>query len=74
MIGLAAAVLLVWTVFPFFWIPAASLKNPGDIISVPPKFVFTPTVQNYAALVMGEQLAAGTPRHVRTFRCSSSTT
>jgi len=31
-----------------------SLKNPGDIISVPPKFVFTPTFDNYAALVIGE--------------------
>jgi len=32
-----------------------SLKSPGDIISVPPKFVFTPTTDNYAALVIGEQ-------------------
>ena len=54
-IALAAVVLLVWTVFPFVWILLTSLKNPGDIISVPPKFVFTPTIQNYAALVMGEQ-------------------
>jgi multiple sugar transport system permease protein len=52
---LAAAVLLIWTVFPFVWILLTSLKNPGDIISVPPKFVFTPTTDNYAALVMGEQ-------------------
>jgi multiple sugar transport system permease protein len=52
---LAAAVLLIWTVFPFFWILLTSLKSPGDIISVPPKFVFTPTTDNYAALVIGEQ-------------------
>ena len=53
---LAGAVLLiVWTVFPFVWILLTSLKNPGDIISVPPKFVFTPTFDNYMALVMGEQ-------------------
>jgi multiple sugar transport system permease protein len=52
---LAAAVLLLWTVFPFVWILLTSLKNPGDIISVPPKFVFTPTTDNYAALVIGEQ-------------------
>jgi hypothetical protein len=32
-----------------------SLKNPSDIISVPPKFVFTPTINNYTALVIGEQ-------------------
>jgi multiple sugar transport system permease protein len=52
---LGAAVLLIWTVFPFFWILLTSLKSPGDIISVPPKFMFTPTTDNYAALVIGEQ-------------------
>ena len=51
----AAAVLLLWTVFPFVWILLTSLKNPGDLLSVPPKFVFTPTLDNYAALVMGEK-------------------
>lgn len=51
----AAALLLFWTVFPFVWILLTSLKSPGDIISVPPTFVFTPTFDNYAALVIGEQ-------------------
>jgi multiple sugar transport system permease protein len=54
-IAVAAVVLLAWTVFPFVWILLTSLKSPGDIISVPPKFVFTPTFDNYAALVIGEQ-------------------
>lgn len=54
-IAAAALVLLLWTVFPFVWILLTSLKQPVDIISVPPKFVFTPTFDNYAALVMGEQ-------------------
>jgi multiple sugar transport system permease protein len=50
-----AVVLLVWTMFPFVWILLTSLKSSADIISVPPKFVFTPTINNYAALVIGEQ-------------------
>jgi len=54
-IAVAAVVLLVWTVFPFVWILLTSLKGPADIISVPPTFVFTPTIDNYAALVIGEQ-------------------
>jgi multiple sugar transport system permease protein len=54
-IALGASLLLAWTVFPFAWILLTSLKNPGDIISVPLKFVFAPTFDNYAALVMGEQ-------------------
>ena len=51
----AAIVLLVWTVFPFVWILLTSLKSPGDILSVPPKFVFDPTLDNYTALVFGAQ-------------------
>jgi multiple sugar transport system permease protein len=54
-IAVGSAILLLWTVFPFFWILLTSLKSPSDIISVPPTFVFTPTFDNYAALVMGEQ-------------------
>lgn len=54
-IAIGSTILLLWTVFPFFWIMLTSLKSPGDIISVPPTFVFTPTFDNYAALVMGEQ-------------------
>lgn len=50
-----AFLLLAWTVFPFFWILLTSLKAPGDILSVPPKFIFEPTLDNYAALVLGEQ-------------------
>jgi multiple sugar transport system permease protein len=54
-LALGTILLLVWTVFPFVWILLTSLKSSADIISVPPKFVFTPTFDNYAALVMGEQ-------------------
>src|SRR5215510_12428880 len=54
-IKITTAMLLAWTVFPFVWILLTSLKSPSDIISVPPTFVFTPTIDNYAALVVGEQ-------------------
>ena len=30
------AVLMAWTVFPFLWILLTSLKQPSDIIAVPP--------------------------------------
>jgi multiple sugar transport system permease protein len=54
-LALAAAILLLWTVFPFFWILLTSLKNPAEMMAIPPSMVFTPTLDNYAALVMGEQ-------------------
>ena len=48
---LALAALLAYTafaLFPLFWIFLMSLKKPVDIIATPPKFIFTPTLQNYA--------------------------
>ena len=43
---LTVAVLVVWTVFPFFWILLTSLKQPLDVIAAPPKLFFEPTTQN----------------------------
>lgn len=41
-LGIACIVL-----FPFLWMLASSFKTQVDIISWPPKFIFTPTLQNY---------------------------
>jgi multiple sugar transport system permease protein len=41
-LGIASIVL-----FPFLWMLASSFKTQVDIISWPPKFIFTPTLQNY---------------------------
>ena len=54
-IVLGVVVLVVWTAFPSVWILMTSLKNSADIISAPPKFVFHPTADNYAALFLGNQ-------------------
>ena len=53
-IVVGAVLLIVWTAFPFVWILMTSLKNSADIISVPPKFVFQPTADNYTALFLGD--------------------
>jgi multiple sugar transport system permease protein len=48
---LALAALLAYTafaLFPLFWIFLMSLKTQRDVIATPPKFIFTPTFQNYA--------------------------
>jgi multiple sugar transport system permease protein len=47
--GIALIVL-----FPFLWMLTSSFKTQVDIISWPPKFIFTPTLQNYLK-VFGEQ-------------------
>lgn len=40
--------------FPFLWMLSSSFKTQTDIISWPPKLIFTPTLQNYVR-VFGEQ-------------------
>jgi len=50
---LVVAIALV-VLFPFLWMLASSFKTQVDIISWPPKFIFSPTLQNYQK-VFGEQ-------------------
>jgi multiple sugar transport system permease protein len=39
--------IILVCVFPFCWMVATSLKNQQDILSPVPKFLFTPTLENY---------------------------
>lgn len=48
------AVLLVWSyivLFPLYWIISMSLKPPRAAISLPPDWIFLPTVYNYIQLL-----------------------
>jgi multiple sugar transport system permease protein len=58
LLALAALALVVWTVFPFFWILLTSLKQPLDVIAAPPKIFFEPTLDNYAGIFIGRQRGA----------------
>ena len=52
--ALALLALLAYTVFalfPLLWIFLMSLKTQRDVIATPPKFIFTPTFQNYAEVL-----------------------
>ena len=53
--GVATAILVVWTVFPFAWMLLTSLKEPRDMLAVPPKIVFQPTTENYEAILIGKR-------------------
>jgi multiple sugar transport system permease protein len=51
----SAVIILAATVLmPFLWMLASSLKTQVDIVAWPPKFIFSPTLQNYYK-VFGEQ-------------------
>lgn len=40
--------VLIWTVLPIAWIFVTSIKPADDIMVSPPRFVFQPTLDNYA--------------------------
>jgi multiple sugar transport system permease protein len=44
---LALLLVLLVCVFPFYWMVAASFKQPAAILSSTPQFLFEPTLQNY---------------------------
>lgn len=45
-IGLIA--VLVFTIFPFFWMVSSSFKSQADLLASPPVWLFRPTLANYA--------------------------
>lgn len=52
---LVLALFLLWTVVPILLVVLTSLKNQKDIFTVPPTFVFRPTLDNYSrALIAGD--------------------
>jgi multiple sugar transport system permease protein len=53
-VGLAKAAavcaILTWSLFPIAFIVMSAVKPGQDIFAVPPKFIFTPTLQHYGQL------------------------
>jgi multiple sugar transport system permease protein len=47
---LLMALVAVFLMGPLIWILLMSFKSPADVVSVPPKLVFSPTLENYLAL------------------------
>ncbi len=59
--GLALTLVVVFFMFPIFWIFLMSFQTNETILAIPPSIVFSPTLSNYAALITGKlQTAAGT--------------
>ncbi|HHY45810.1 MAG TPA: carbohydrate ABC transporter permease [Firmicutes bacterium] len=59
-IYLAMGLLLVYILLPILWIFILSVKSPSDIVAVPPKLLFRPTIKNYSELFgYGASLVGG---------------
>ena len=51
--GVLIALVLVFFLFPIFWILLMSFQNNDQILRIPPSLLFEPTLQNYLALLTG---------------------
>ena len=54
--GVGLVLILVVTIFPFFWMVSSSLKDQADLLASPPVWVFTPTLANYAEVFADEKV------------------
>ena len=52
--GFAITVIILFFMFPIFWIVLMSFQTNETILRVPPSIVFNPTLENYKALITGE--------------------
>ncbi len=43
--------IAIFFFLPVFWVMLAALKTPNDILAVPPKFVFSPTLENISRML-----------------------
>lgn len=58
--GVALTVILVFFMFPIFWILLMSFQTNEQILRIPPRIYFEPTLANYEALISGQlRTAAG---------------
>ncbi len=52
--GIAMTLVVLFFMFPIFWILLMSVKTNETILRSPPSMVFTPTLENYVALITGK--------------------
>lgn len=50
-------VMIIPFVFPLFWIVSASFKTQAQIVSMPPVWIFTPTLENYEKVFIDQHFA-----------------
>ncbi|MGQ8632870.1 carbohydrate ABC transporter permease [Agrobacterium sp. DKPNP3] len=59
--GIALTLIILFFMFPIFWIFMMSFQTNETILQIPPSLAFTPTLSNYNALITGKLTsAAGT--------------
>jgi len=57
--------ILVYTLFPLYWLFLASIKTRIDLFTIPPKFFFKPTFDHYKRLFIYTTLETGEEQQTR---------
>ena len=52
--AVAVTAILIFFLFPIFWIFLMSFQTNEDILRIPPSVFFKPTLSNYQALITGQ--------------------
>jgi multiple sugar transport system permease protein len=59
--GAALAAVGIFFLFPIFWVLLMSFQSNQEILRIPPSLFFTPTLENFAAIISGKlETSAGT--------------
>ena len=58
-VSLGLIIIFAFFLFPIFWMVLMSFKTIDDILSWPPKFLFTPTLENYEAIIFSKMEVRG---------------
>jgi multiple sugar transport system permease protein len=59
--GIALAAVGIFFLFPIFWVLLMSFQSNQEILRIPPSLFFTPTLENFAAIISGKlETSAGT--------------
>ena len=52
--GIAITLVILFFMFPIFWIILMWFQTNSTILQVPPSMLFEPTMQNYRGLITGQ--------------------
>lgn len=58
-VNLALIVIFIFFLFPILWMVGMAFKTQADILSWPPKFIFTPVLDNFKAIIFSQMEVGG---------------
>jgi multiple sugar transport system permease protein len=63
--AILVVILLIYTIFPLYWLFLASLKTRVDLFTIPPKFFFEPTIEHFKKIFIYTSLETGEQQQTR---------